>query len=634
MVAMASLAYPIATFMSHRAQNTPREPTIQSSIPVPPSLSKLTKRKNYLRHKILKTLNKPQHVPLSPPKPEDPINPVQSLEPNLEVMSEPTLERSSSSFIQESETLIDANESSIDQLQVVQASEGQNMGSFNVFSGRTIVRIFASVVGLFILQTVVTVWVFGTSDSDEKESNLGIEVRHRDLRLGMRKGEVGLNGNGFLGHWASQNTGESEMEAKIAEIRKMARAAREVEKKESLKSDEPDITDISDDDDHVETDDPGMKSNSPRIQSGIVKEVDKRLTKLRKGPPIPVLYVNFLNKAGDSGNKGKTKDKDHEEDNMLMFQMKRKFRSHLTTREKPMNMDDEQLEEMTGNANGNGASSENDSQKINGRGSSSPGRSNIDSQIDENKPLTESSGPLQASKKGFGSNGTTNKLNKQQASKKKSGSKIATKKLNKRNNEGANAKPDRGVVQDSSRENPMEDGSNIKDSSVIVTQYSQRKMNDQDASTASKTHVMSSFKVQPDTEKLGSKLSLSKDNDIWWSTLPCVLVILMQTGPESEGKQGFYTVRISSDAKNQSYTSYIVAFEDRSDARNFNYLLGSAFEDLPDATIDVVPLSAKELKDVTKTLKKKVIVVKKGELQLYAGQPLEEVESALRSLVK
>lgn len=50
-----------------------------------------------------------------------------------------------------------------------------------------------------------------------------------------------------------------------------------------------------------------------------MKEVDKRLIKLRKGLLISVLYVNFLNKAGDSGNKGKIKDKDYEEDNMLMF---------------------------------------------------------------------------------------------------------------------------------------------------------------------------------------------------------------------------------------------------------------------------------------------------------------------------
>lgn len=108
-------------------------------------------------------------------------------------------------------------------------------------------------------------WVFGISDFDEKESNLGIEVRYRDFRLGMRKGEVGLNGNGFLGYWVFQNTGESEMEVKIVEIRKMARAVREVEKKESLKSDELDIIDISDDDDYVEIDDFGMKSNSFRI---------------------------------------------------------------------------------------------------------------------------------------------------------------------------------------------------------------------------------------------------------------------------------------------------------------------------------------------------------------------------------
>lgn len=41
-----------------------------------------------------------------------------------------------------------------------------------------------------------------------------------------------------------------------------------------------------------------------------------------------------------------------------------------------------------------------------------------------------------------------------------------------------------------------------------------------------------------------------------------------------------------------------------------------------------------ELNEVVSSDNMKVIVVKKGQLKLYAGQPLEEVEMALRSLAQ
>lgn len=40
-----------------------------------------------------------------------------------------------------------------------------------------------------------------------------------------------------------------------------------------------------------------------------------------------------------------------------------------------------------------------------------------------------------------------------------------------------------------------------------------------------------------------------------------------------------------------------------------------------------------ELEEAVRSSELKVIVVKKGQLQLYAGQPPSDVESALRSLL-
>lgn len=65
----------------------------------------------------------------------------------------------------------------------------------------------------------------------------------------------------------------------------------------------------------------------------------------------------------------------------------------------------------------------------------------------------------------------------------------------------------------------------------------------------------------------------------------------MQNGIGSEAQRGFYNIKISTDSENQSYSTYTVAFEDMNDARNFSYLLESAFEDLPDAAVDIAPLS-------------------------------------------
>ncbi|CAN0900551.1 hypothetical protein LINGRAHAP2_LOCUS20903, partial [Linum grandiflorum] len=120
--------------------------------------------------------------------------------------------------------------------------------------------------------------------------------------------------------------------------------------------------------------------------------------------------------------------------------------------------------------------------------------------------------------------------------------------------------------------------------------------------------------------------------DIWWSKLPYVLAILVQR-TEHEGEGGFYVIKDSPEAADQR-NSYTVAFQDRSDANNFCFLLESFLEGLEDLSVDIVPLPVKELHEAVKSESKKVVVVRKGQLKLYAGQPLEEVEITLRSMIE
>ncbi|KAJ6430559.1 hypothetical protein OIU84_021871 [Salix udensis] len=116
--------------------------------------------------------------------------------------------------------------------------------------------------------------------------------------------------------------------------------------------------------------------------------------------------------------------------------------------------------------------------------------------------------------------------------------------------------------------------------------------------------------------KFGDKQS-DVQKDLWWSNLPYVLS---------------YPYAVPSQADKHGDFSYTIAFEDRGNADNFCYLLESVFEDLGDFSADIVPLQVKELHDAVKLHSKKVIVVKKGHLKLYAGQPFSEVEMALYSL--
>ncbi|CAH1427530.1 unnamed protein product [Lactuca virosa] len=121
--------------------------------------------------------------------------------------------------------------------------------------------------------------------------------------------------------------------------------------------------------------------------------------------------------------------------------------------------------------------------------------------------------------------------------------------------------------------------------------------------------------------------------DFWWTNLPYVLAVLMQRGGESEESEGLFTLRSNFKSKNGGL-SHTVAFEDRGDATNFCYLLESFFQDLEDFTTNIIPIPTNELEEAVKSEIMKVVVVKKGQLELYVGQPLTHVESALRTLIQ
>ncbi|KAM0029688.1 hypothetical protein Hdeb2414_s0018g00528861 [Helianthus debilis subsp. tardiflorus] len=120
----------------------------------------------------------------------------------------------------------------------------------------------------------------------------------------------------------------------------------------------------------------------------------------------------------------------------------------------------------------------------------------------------------------------------------------------------------------------------------------------------------------------------SSQTDFWWTRIPYVLAVGMQSGGNGEESSGLFIIR------NTSGLHHTVAFEDRSDATNFCYLLESFFEDLNNFRTNIIPIPTNELEEEVKSQKMKVVVVKKGQLKLYVGQPLEDVESALRALIE
>ncbi|KAK9289144.1 hypothetical protein L1049_017617 [Liquidambar formosana] len=494
-------------------------------------------------------------------------------------------------------------------------------------------------VGIFVLQTICAVWVLGSADSDQENGNLESESKSRVLELkGMNKGKSLLNGNGngniFPGKLGSKPGSfvfidESELEAKIAEIRAMAREARESEKKEAKTNGL-----VSEFDDDV------SGSSSSRVKSGIEKEVDARLVKLQKRlnsvwEKSPGSLPSYLNKFGKVED-----DKDNldakEANGGLMFKKKHKFRSPST---KPRN-DPKGFQGLEGN----GSISKKEksiSETLDSMARSGSTSNGGLSSLDPKQQIDLRDGDLQESIFGILDEDKGREL----PSKESKSLQNAGKNLDKKSGRVkiANAKPSMGVVQETSNGRPSVEAMKSRESTEVETKNSLSfTKENRDTTTKSDKPAMLSRNDSSKRREVGCKPLPNKfrDNqsefksDLWWLNLPYALAILLRRGSDNEGPGGLYTLKITSNAQDQSVSAYTVVFEDRGDANNFCYLLESFFEDLSDFSADIVPLSIKELHKAVKSHTMKLIVVKKGQLHLYAGQPLADVEMALRSLVE
>ncbi|KAL5996093.1 hypothetical protein ACLOJK_026166 [Asimina triloba] len=157
-------------------------------------------------------------------------------------------------------------------------------------------------------------------------------------------------------------------------------------------------------------------------------------------------------------------------------------------------------------------------------------------------------------------------------------------------------------------------------------------------------------RVEDDSELHKAKNDqLDVEKNSWWLKLPYVflsdLVVLfleikdtttqlpcgVRVG-DGESPKGLYSLKTISYSDDEGSGACTVTFEDRRDANNFCHVLESFFEGLGDFRAEALPLSINEMKEALKSSSLKAIVVKKGQLQLYAGQPLEDVEMALHSM--
>ncbi|XP_052208434.1 uncharacterized protein LOC127812143 [Diospyros lotus] len=560
------------------------------SSPTPP------KRKNYLRQKLLKTLTKPypnDAIPESPP-PTNPIIPAVSPREHNEGEARQGFEVS-----RPSETA-----------GVLNGGFG-----FGYPSTRSVFKLGLFLVGAFAFQTVCAVMVFGSADSDRKDGNLGTGHRTRVLELGVNGDSKGkssalLDGNGDLF--------SGKLEEKIYEIQAMAREARERDRLDSKSSG------LEDDDDFVKT--------------GIEKEVERKLVKLRKRlqnsrEKLPVFPVSHL------GNEDEFEDgvgvDSLDENKPLMFRKKYKFRSPSTNPSiKPKGFQGSQNQTITRSKNSSSAvedelmrkgSADNDNVDLLGEGWL-PEQENNNLSDDVSVPLLleEDIGRNLSKGKSKSAQTSSNKLGTERVAKPKERGIGATRQAGDKGSRNS-------WSQKSRKSSPI--GSRNSWSQTKKVQAATIISNERDSFMRNDTLKSREGRSKGATRKVEGKQSDDKAHK-WWLSLPYVFAILMHTDHDGEGPKGLFTVKTNSYTMDKDGLSYTVTFEDRGDATNFCYLLQSFFEDLHDFSAEIVPLSIQELDEAVRSCTMKVIVVKKGQLKLYAGQPLAEVELALWSLVE
>ncbi|KAF3456220.1 hypothetical protein FNV43_RR00870 [Rhamnella rubrinervis] len=537
--------------------------------------TKHVKRKNYLRPKILKTLTKPYSPPTNTPLPQEPLElsiiPITS--PEILHQELPANESS------ESCATVSGEDDKVKEFSFSETSGGYN-GSVSKLSTRFVLKFGVYVLGAFVFQTICAVWVLGNANSDKRDGNWESSD--------SGEGEDFFNGNEKLvrAKFETQKSNviymdDYELEGKIEEIRAMARDARKAEKKSS-------------------EDSGGDERLNSRHRIGIEKEIGGRLLKLQKKLNSDKekslgSHVNYLGKSqkGEDGMNSNGK---------LAFEKKLKFRSPSTERKKsPKGFGGSQENSVSKSKKGSLGSI--DKTTENGRVGS--GAMELSDRVNEEiQPESNMVG-------------------------KDDGRRLAIESTLSQNDQKKNGAKEMGVGITKPRKsrNGIIQGSGLGWSSVEVAKSGASRELGKDYQTSlNGTRRSREAENKPSARKVQEKKS-SIETEMWWFNLPYVLFVLMRRGSDPEGPEGLYTLKNGS----QSCT---VAFEDRGDANNFCFLLESFFEDLGDFRADIIPLSVKELRASVNSKKMKVVVIKKGQLQLYAGQPFADVEMALRSLVE
>ncbi|PON80360.1 ABC subfamily C protein [Parasponia andersonii] len=542
--------------------------------PTPLKPFKFTKRRNSLRPKILRIVG-----PTNPFPPQKPLETqlISILPPETHDQEFPSGEsgRSYSAVAGEGDK--------VEEFRSYESETAGNNGGVGGFFGGYFFKFGLYLIGAFLVQTVYAVWVL----ANQEDRNLDSSDSGKERFLLSK----GLSSN--LGSDSSNGVylDESQLEENIEEIRAMAKQARKVEKNGYLK-------------------DSGSKNGgfdknlNSRNRIGIEKEIKTRLLKLQKSlnsdkEKLPVSYVSYLSnagkKVGDEVTKAGSDERKGNEN--LMFKKKLMFRSPLTAEpsKRPKGFGDSGKYEVSkGKKSGF-------SEKIVEIGSVR----NDDMELSE-KEKEE----FQVER--YLTQNVWNKWDK--GTRRGDGGKEVSQ----------GRKPRNGVFRESKLGRPSVEVAKSRD---LGTENGHLSL----SRNGSSRHKVAEKKLA--SNKVQDRQSDS-ETDMWWLELPYVLGVLMHRGSDPEGPGGLYTLNPSTESLKQTDCSYTVAFEDRGDANNFCFLLESFFEDLGDVRADIVPLSIKELQAAVNSNNLKVIVVKKRQLQLYAGQPFADVEMALHSLVK
>ncbi|KOM33504.1 hypothetical protein LR48_Vigan01g306000 [Vigna angularis] len=581
-------------------------------------------RKNHLRPKIPRTQTKPYPLSLpllSSPTPPHPVAiPQENNNLGEEIPSNETLAGVVAGVV--------AGESeNMKEFQVSEVAAREN-GVFEKVSMKDIFKYGALYfLGSLVLQTIYAVWAIGNYKHNRQYGDLEIDGRESEDGKTVSLSVNDVSGEQLL------------MEEKIEEIRLMAKEARRLE---SEKKGEEDM-----EDEDVEIDDDERAVSSRR--DDIEKEISERLINLQNRLNKLNVRANDINKALQTNasenfaagmDRGVNKNM-NEGDDALVFKKKFKFRSPSAKATKTPKGFPGTRNWKASDAIKKGSAGEETAQDYGSDGSDQAQMLSEDKQVndqDADKQKSVSSVPLEERGRFVDDafkviqNDVKNLNEKMETPDMKTN--VGNKTRRTDNGDARETAPGMSsmeVIQsrksrDLSTQNSQGFVEENQDTGISFEKDGVHSVN------GSSRHGLTEKRSPANRIKLKVKQA-DTETDLWWLNLRYVFVILMRRDSK-DGSEGFYNIMLTSNEQDQSDDSFTVAFEDRADANNLCFLLQSFFEDLESFSADAVPVSIKELNEEILSHAKKVVVVKKRQLQLYAGQPLVDVEMALRAIIE